>query len=211
MEAIVEERADKVALIERLAPHLGEDTILSSTTSSLSIEDLAAAAGRPERFTGLHVFNPVTKMDLIELVFPDAASQATRERSFALCEQLGKTAVEVPDLPGFVVNRLLFPFLFEAVRLREQTGLEPAAVDSCLQLGAGHPDWARSPCWISSDSTSPSRSATRSAPTSPNASTRSSPRARWAARAGAASTPTTRNVAQGERRRRSSLAWQAKP
>ena len=78
-------------------------------------------------------------MDLVELVFPKAASQATRERSFALCEQLGKTAVEVPDLPGFVVNRLLFPFLFEAVRLREETGLEPAAVDSCLQLGAGHP------------------------------------------------------------------------
>ena len=78
-------------------------------------------------------------MDLVELVFPKAASEATRERSFALCEQLGKTAVEVPDLPGFVVNRLLFPFLFEAVRLREETGLEPAAVDSCLQLGAGHP------------------------------------------------------------------------
>ena len=113
--------------------------MLASTTSSLSIEDLAAAAGRPERFAGLHVFNPVTKMDLVELVFPEAASQATRERSFALCEQLGKTAVEVPDLPGFVVNRLLFPFLFEAVRLREETGLEPAAVDSCLQLGAGHP------------------------------------------------------------------------
>jgi 3-hydroxybutyryl-CoA dehydrogenase len=81
----------------------------------------------------------VTKMDLVELVFPDAASQDTRDRSFALCEGLGKTAVEVPDLPGFVVNRLLFPFLFEAVRLREETGLEPAAVDSCLQLGAGHP------------------------------------------------------------------------
>ncbi len=78
-------------------------------------------------------------MDLVELVFPEAATQETRDRSFTLCEQLGKTAVEVPDLPGFVVNRLLFPFLFEAVRLREETGLDPAAVDSCLQLGAGHP------------------------------------------------------------------------
>jgi len=139
VEAIVEERADKVALIERLAPHLGEDAILSSTTSSLSIGDLAGASGRPDRYAGLHVFNPVTKMDLVELVFPEAATEETRTRSFALCEQLGKTAVEVPDLPGFVVNRLLFPFLFEAVRLREETGLEPAAVDSCLQLGAGHP------------------------------------------------------------------------
>ena len=139
VEAIVEERDDKVALLERLTPQLADDAILASTTSSLSIEDLATAAGRPERFTGLHVFNPVTKMDLVELVFPASATQDTRDRSFALCEQLGKTAVEVPDLPGFVVNRLLFPFLFEAVRLREETGLEPAAVDSCLQLGAGHP------------------------------------------------------------------------
>jgi 3-hydroxybutyryl-CoA dehydrogenase len=139
VEAIVEERDDKVGLIERLTPYLADDAILSTTTSSLSIEDLAAASGRADRFAGLHVFNPVTKMDLIELVFPEAASQRTRDRSFTLCEQLGKTAVEVPDLPGFVVNRLLFPFLFEAVRLREETGLEPAAVDSCLQLGAGHP------------------------------------------------------------------------
>ena len=139
VEAIVEQLGDKTALIEQLKPHLAEDAILATTTSSLSVEELAAAAGCGERYAGLHVFNPVTKMDLVELVFPKAASEATRERSFALCEQLGKTAVEVPDLPGFVVNRLLFPFLFEAVRLREETGLEPAAVDSCLQLGAGHP------------------------------------------------------------------------
>ena len=78
-------------------------------------------------------------MDLVELVFPAAASEPTRGRALALCGLLGKTPVEVPDLPGFVVNRLLFPFLFEAVRLREETGLEPAAVDACLQLGAGHP------------------------------------------------------------------------
>jgi 3-hydroxybutyryl-CoA dehydrogenase len=139
VEAIVEELDAKVALIEQLKPHLGQGAILASTTSSLSIEQLAAAAGCGERYVGLHVFNPVTKMDLVELVFPKTATQDTRDRSFALCESLGKTAVEVPDLPGFVVNRLLFPFLFEAVRLREETGLEPAAVDSCLQLGAGHP------------------------------------------------------------------------
>jgi 3-hydroxybutyryl-CoA dehydrogenase len=139
VEAIVEERDAKAALMAELRGHLGESAVMASTTSSLSIEDLAAASGMPDRFVGLHVFNPVTKMDLVELVFPAAAAQSTRERAFAVCEQLGKTAVEVPDLPGFVVNRLLFPFLFEAVRLREETGLEPAAVDSCLQLGAGHP------------------------------------------------------------------------
>ena len=138
VEAIVEEREDKVALIERLVPHL-RTTRSSPTTSSLSIEDLAGASGRADRYAGLHVFNPVTKMDLVELVFPEAATQETRDRSFTLCEQLGKTAVEVPDLPGFVVNRLLFPFLFEAVRLREETAWSPRPSTSCLQLGAGHP------------------------------------------------------------------------
>jgi 3-hydroxybutyryl-CoA dehydrogenase len=139
VEAIVEDRDAKAALLGALEATVGEGTILATTTSSLSIADLAAATGRPERFAGLHVFNPVTKMDLVEVVFPEAATEETRARTMALCEQLGKTAVEVPDLPGFVVNRLLFPFLFEAVRLLDETGLEPEAVDACLQLGAGHP------------------------------------------------------------------------
>jgi 3-hydroxybutyryl-CoA dehydrogenase len=78
-------------------------------------------------------------MDLVELVFPAAADEDTRQRARALCAALGKTAVEVPDSPGFVVNRLLFPFLFDAVALLEQTGLEPQALDDCMRLGAGHP------------------------------------------------------------------------
>ena len=78
-------------------------------------------------------------MDLIELAFPAAASEETRARARALCEALGKTAVEVPDTAGFVVNRLLFPYLFEAVRLMERTGLEAEAIDTCMRLGAGHP------------------------------------------------------------------------
>jgi 3-hydroxybutyryl-CoA dehydrogenase len=139
VEAIVEDATAKTELMARLAGELGEDAILASTTSSLSIEELAQASGRPDRFVGLHVFNPVPKMDLIELAFPAAASQDTRARTRALCETLGKTAVEVPDTPGFVVNRLLFPFLFEAVRLLDATGLEPKAIDTCMQLGAGHP------------------------------------------------------------------------
>jgi 3-hydroxyacyl-CoA dehydrogenase len=111
----------------------------SKITSSLSVEALAEASGRAERFLGLHVFNPVTRMKLVELVFPKAASQQTRERALALCETLAKTAVEVPDVPGFVVNRLLFPYLFSAVRLQEETGLSSEAIDTCMKLGAGHP------------------------------------------------------------------------
>jgi 3-hydroxybutyryl-CoA dehydrogenase len=139
IEAIVEDPLAKAEIWTRLGEHLADDAVLATTTSSLPISELAEASGHPERFVGLHVFNPVPKMDLVELAFPEAASAATRSRALALCEALGKTAVEVPDTPGFVVNRLLFPFLFDAVRLMERTGLEPEAIDTCMCLGAGHP------------------------------------------------------------------------
>jgi 3-hydroxybutyryl-CoA dehydrogenase len=139
VEAIAEDPAAKSALMAELGAELADDAILASTTSSLSIAELAEASGRPDRFVGLHVFNPVPKMDLVELAFPEAATPRTRERARALCEALGKTAVEVPDTAGFVVNRLLFPYLFEAVRLMERIGLEPEAIDTCMRLGAGHP------------------------------------------------------------------------
>jgi 3-hydroxybutyryl-CoA dehydrogenase len=139
VEAIVEDPEAKAALMADLGGRLAEDAILATTTSSLSIAELAEASGRPDRFVGLHVFNPVPKMELVELAFPDVAAEDTRARARALCEALGKTAVEVPDTAGFVVNRLLFPFLFDAVRLMERTGLEPEAIDTCMRLGAGHP------------------------------------------------------------------------
>jgi 3-hydroxybutyryl-CoA dehydrogenase len=139
VEAVVEDHDVKARLLAELGGILGPSAILASTTSSLSVESLARASGRPERFLGLHVFNPVTKMELIELIFPSAASTDTRERALALCETIEKTPVEVPDVPGFVVNRLLFPYLFSAVRLVEETGMDPVGVDTCMRLGAGHP------------------------------------------------------------------------
>jgi 3-hydroxybutyryl-CoA dehydrogenase len=139
VEAVVEDHDIKAALLSELNGIVGERTILASTTSSLSVEKLALASGRPDRFLGLHVFNPVTKMKLVELIFPREASEETRNRALALCEKFEKTPVVVPDVPGFVVNRLLFPYLFNAVRLLEETGMEPADVDTCMRLGAGHP------------------------------------------------------------------------
>jgi 3-hydroxybutyryl-CoA dehydrogenase len=139
IEAVVEDPDVKRDLLGRLAAMVGGDSVLASTTSSLSIEELAAASGMPERFAGIHVFNPVDRMPLVELVFPSSASESTRTRSEALCEALGKTAVEVPDTPGFVVNRLLFPLLFNAVRLMDEYALAPDTVDACMKLGAGHP------------------------------------------------------------------------
>ena len=139
VESVVEDMATKSDLLARLDGVLGPEAVVSSTTSSLSVEALAGASGRPERFAGIHLFNPVEKMKLVELAFPAAASAETRERSHGVCAALGKTAVEVPDAPGFVVNRLLFPYLFNAVRLLERHELDPAVVDDCMKLGAGHP------------------------------------------------------------------------
>jgi 3-hydroxybutyryl-CoA dehydrogenase len=139
VEAVVENAEAKAAVWRSLNGHVGEEAVLATTTSSLPIQALADASGHPERFVGLHVFNPVPKMDLVELAFPAQATEDTRARARELCDALGKTAVEVPDTPGFVVNRLLFPFLFDAVRLMERTGLGAESIDTCMRLGAGHP------------------------------------------------------------------------
>jgi 3-hydroxybutyryl-CoA dehydrogenase len=139
VEAVAEEASAKAAVIGVLAEACSPETIFATTTSSLSVTELAAACSLSGRFAGLHVFNPVPKMRLIEVAFPEQATRSTRERTLALCEALRKKAVVVPDIPGFVVNRLLFPYLFSAVDLLEDTGLDPAAVDRCMTLGAGHP------------------------------------------------------------------------
>jgi 3-hydroxybutyryl-CoA dehydrogenase len=139
VEAVVEDVATKAELWAELAKVVDGEALLGSTTSSLSVAQLAGASGAPERFVGLHVFNPVPRMKLVELAFPVEASDTTRTRATALCEALGKTAVIVPDIPGFVVNRLLFPYLFSAVALQEETGLPAESIDTCMQLGAGHP------------------------------------------------------------------------
>ncbi len=142
VEAVIEHHGHKAAVLAdlgELAPHQHEGAVLATTTSSLSIAELAAASGHPDRFVGLHVFNPVPRMQLVELAFPAEASAETRRRALALCEALGKTPVEVPDMPGFVVNRLLFPYLFNAVELLVQTGMAPEDIDACMTLGAGMP------------------------------------------------------------------------
>ena len=139
VEAISEDIGTKRKLYGMLTDVLDDDSVLATTTSSLSVAELADASGRPDRFGALHVFNPVDKMKLVELSFPDAASAETKERLHELCQQLDKTAVEVPDAAGFVVNKLLFPYLFDAVRLLERDGLSPEAIDTCMKLGAGHP------------------------------------------------------------------------
>ena len=139
VEAVAEDAGVKADIHRRLGELLSPDAVIATTTSSLSVAELAAASGRPERFGALHVFNPVEKMELVELSFPAEATETTRAALRELCERLEKTAVEVPDAAGFVVNRLLFPYLFDAVRMLERNSIEPEAIDTCMRLGAGHP------------------------------------------------------------------------
>ena len=139
VEAVAEDVQIKCDIHRQLGELLPPDAIIATTTSSLSVAELAAASGRPDRFGALHVFNPVEQMRLVELCFPAEATEETRRRLHELCERLEKTAVEVPDTAGFVVNRLLFPYLFDAVRLLEPGTLDAESVDTCMKLGAGHP------------------------------------------------------------------------
>ena len=138
VEAIAEDADAKGELLGMLAK-AAPDADLASTTSSLSISDLGDRAGAADRVFGLHVFNPVPRMELIELCIPEGAREGLGDRARAWCGALDKTAVDVPDTTGFVVNRLLFPYLFDAVRFMEESGMTPAAVDDCMRLGAGHP------------------------------------------------------------------------
>jgi 3-hydroxybutyryl-CoA dehydrogenase len=138
VEAIVEELQPKVELLETVAA-AAHNADLATTTSSLSLDEIASGGGHPERTFGLHPFNPVVRMDLVELCIPAAAGDDIRPRARNWCESIGKTVVEVPNEPGFVVNRLLFPYLFDAVRLMEQTGMKAEDVDRCMTLGANYP------------------------------------------------------------------------
>ncbi len=138
VEAIVEDAQAKVDLLRTLgATARGAD--VATTTSSLSIGELAGQSSLDGRLYGLHVFNPVTRMELIELCLPEGLADGISDRALAWCKAIDKVAVEVPDTSGFVVNRLLFPYLFDAIRLMERTELSAQGVDDCMRLGAGHP------------------------------------------------------------------------
>jgi 3-hydroxybutyryl-CoA dehydrogenase len=138
IEAVIEEMEPKVELLKGVGDAASEAD-LATTTSSLSLSELGQRSGHADRLFGLHPFNPVVKMDLIELCIPEGARDEIAPRARAWCEAIGKTVVEVPDEPGFVVNRLLFPYLFDAVRLMEETGMKAEDVDRCMTLGANYP------------------------------------------------------------------------
>ena len=139
IEAIVEDAAAKTALFRELVPFLGADAILASNTSSISITRLAAAADRPERVVGLHFFNPVPVLPLVEVVRGLRTSERTVERARSFAERLGKTPVLVSDSPGFVANRILLPMINEAIFCLADGVATAEAIDQVMKLGIAHP------------------------------------------------------------------------
>jgi len=139
VEAIVENLDVKKELFSKIDAAAPANTILASNTSSLSIGDIAAATQRQDKFVGLHFFNPVPVMKLLEVVKTDLTNPEVFSSVTTWGQEIGKTTVPCKDTPGFVVNRLLVPFLFEAVRMVERGDATTKDVDVAMKLGAGHP------------------------------------------------------------------------
>jgi 3-hydroxybutyryl-CoA dehydrogenase len=139
IEAVVEVAEVKREVFQALDEMLGEDAILASNTSSISITELAATTGRPERFIGMHFFNPVPLMKLVEIVRGLQTSDETHRAVQELAERLGKEPVQVNDSPGFVSNRILMPMINEAVYCVMEGAAGPDEVDAVMKLGMNHP------------------------------------------------------------------------
>ena len=139
IEAITEQLPAKKDLFRALDAVCPPQTIYASNTSSLSITEMAVATRRPERFVGLHFFNPVPIMKLAEVIRTIATDSKVYEQVTAFADRMGKTAVRTSDRTGFVVNRLLVPYLLDAIRALEEGVASIPDIDQAMKLGCGHP------------------------------------------------------------------------
>ncbi|CAH1997312.1 unnamed protein product [Acanthoscelides obtectus] len=139
VEAIVEKLEVKHDLFKKLDKAAPEKTIFASNTSSLSIGDIASVTNRKDRFGGLHFFNPVPVMKLLEVIRTSETSQDTYTAMMEWGKSIGKVCITCKDTPGFVVNRLLVPYLAEAIRMMERGDASARDIDTAMKLGAGHP------------------------------------------------------------------------
>jgi len=139
IEAIVEDPAAKEDLFREADAVLPSEAILASNTSSIPITTLAAVTSRPEQVIGMHFFNPVPVLQLVEVIRAVQTSDATAEAIVRLARDLGKTPAEARDFPGFVSNRILMPFINEAVYALMEGVAEPEAIDTIAKLGFAHP------------------------------------------------------------------------
>jgi 3-hydroxybutyryl-CoA dehydrogenase len=139
VEAVPEKAELKYRIVEAVDAAARPETIIATNTSSISITEIAARTGRPERVIGMHFMNPVPVMQLVEVIRGLATSDETTRTVVALAEELGKTPVEVNDYPGFVSNRVLLPMINEAVFALMEGVAEPEAIDTVMKLGMNHP------------------------------------------------------------------------
>ncbi len=139
VEAIIENLEDKRTIYAALEQVVAAHTIFLSNTSSLCITELAAATRRPDRFGGLHFFNPVPLMKLVEVIRALTTSDETYQTVFAFAQSLGKEPITAPDRPGFIVNRLLVPYLLDAIRAYENGLGTLEDIDKGMKLGCGYP------------------------------------------------------------------------
>jgi 3-hydroxybutyryl-CoA dehydrogenase len=139
VEAVVEDAAAKADVFRRADAALPPHAILASNTSSIPIGSLGAATGRPDRVIGMHFFNPVPVLELVEVIRAESTSDETAATVVALARDLGKQPVEARDVAGFVSNRILMPFLNEAARALEEGVADAAAIDTVARLGFRHP------------------------------------------------------------------------
>jgi 3-hydroxybutyryl-CoA dehydrogenase len=139
IEAIIENLEDKRQTYAALEKVVKDHTIFLSNTSSLCITELAAATKRPDRFGGLHFFNPVPLMKLVEVIRALTTSDETYQTVFAFAQSLGKEPITAPDRPGFIVNRLLVPYLLDAIRAYENGLGTLEDIDKGMKLGCGYP------------------------------------------------------------------------
>jgi 3-hydroxybutyryl-CoA dehydrogenase len=139
IEAVVEDLGVKRELFERADAVLPPEAVLASNTSSIPIASLAAATGRPEKVIGMHFFNPVPVLQLVEVIRAEETSEETASAIVELARDLGKTPAEARDFPGFVSNRILMPFINEAAYALQDGVAEPEAIDTIARLGFAHP------------------------------------------------------------------------
>ena len=139
VEAIIENPALKKATYAELDGIVKKDAIFASNTSSISITELAAATDRADRFIGLHFFNPVPLMQLVEVVRTITTAPEVFESAYAFAKKLGKTPVRTSDKTGFIVNRLLVPYLLDAIRAYEEGVGSITDIDTAMKLGCGYP------------------------------------------------------------------------
>ena len=139
VEAVPEDPPLKIHLFQELNSVCPRTTAFASNTSSISISQLALGSGRPDRFVGLHFFNPVPMMPLVEVIRGADTAAETYDAALGFVRKLGKETVEAQDVPGFVVNLLLVPYLMDAVRALERGVASTADIDRGMALGCGHP------------------------------------------------------------------------